>query len=472
MFPLRHRGERQDRSDTDIPPTPWIWNPPGLVHSDSEEMPIAADLAEMQSRRKDKSRHSQDQQRRPSTDGQHHQQDRPRGSSTASQQAAHARAPSPLGRSTDHPSAYHRQRPSERTSPHSQASSNRHATTSPAVASDERRETKSHHAASEHRKYSIDDHLAETFTSKMDLHPTFSPNIIRLPGHLRSLPSHDSHDESQSKHMTPPPADGRIPGLGRPKSTARHSSLPNPTSSSSDTLVGLSNFVDEPSSVLSPLVGAPARSNNRTSGRSHSDPSHGRPLHRSQTDSLVPGSLGTITEGTVGTGISRRGSEVTLSASFSSAKTPSPPSASRSQAPRVGPSPTHDRRSPQYHNPLPPPPQEQHNPITSAPLLPRIPPPPGSWRIKVRRGFWNKRGDYLTRDGYIVYAPEDRAWPEELKDYPSDAYINETGDRVEYVASRPELPESLPRHGRPPLQPYDMVSVEFIRITIVANSNE
>jgi hypothetical protein len=55
MLPLRHRGERQDCSDTDIPPTPRIWNPPGLVHSDSEEMPIAVDLAEMQSRRKDKS---------------------------------------------------------------------------------------------------------------------------------------------------------------------------------------------------------------------------------------------------------------------------------------------------------------------------------------------------------------------------------------------------------------------------------
>lgn len=49
--------------------------------------------------------------------------------------------------------------------------------------------------------------------------------------------------------------------------------------------------------------------------------------------------------------------------------------------------------------------------------------------------------------------------PEELKDYPEagDAYKDNFGTIVEHNPDRPELPESLPRYGKPPEQPYASV---------------
>jgi hypothetical protein len=60
-----------------------------------------------------------------------------------------------------------------------------------------------------------------------------------------------------------------------------------------------------------------------------------------------------------------------------------------------------------------------------------------------------------------VYAPPDMADPEELKDYPEagDAYKDNFGTIVEHNPDRPELPESLPRYGKPPEQPYHSVRV-------------
>jgi hypothetical protein len=321
--------------------------------------------------------------------------------------------------------------------------------------------------------------LIETFTSKIDLQPTFSPNIVRTPGHYRPLARHDSHEEfnkrespnrAESRHASTLPSDGRIPGLGRPKTKAssipqRQSSMPNVATSSfvPDSFAALPNFVDEPSNIsaLSPLLSAAPRSVSRASGRSQSDPSHGqapqaRPQTRSQTDSHVVGaSLGTINENSREDQASR---DAFRPAPSTSSNRPSPTSSSWKRSPNTNSSPNTKQHSPSYPNPLPRPPQETHNPATSAPLPPRIPPPPGTWKLRVRRGFWNRRGDFLTRDGFIVYAPEDKAYPSELEHYPEDAYVNETGDRIEYEPSRPELPESLPQRGRPPTQPYDTVS--------------
>jgi len=80
-----------------------------------------------------------------------------------------------------------------------------------------------------------------------------------------------------------------------------------------------------------------------------------------------------------------------------------------------------------------------------------------SYRVKLRKGMWNRRGDHLTVDGYVVYAPADRAYPPELRDYPAvpEGYRDHMGTNVPYLAERPELPESLPRFGQPPLQPYE-----------------
>lgn len=77
----------------------------------------------------------------------------------------------------------------------------------------------------------------------------------------------------------------------------------------------------------------------------------------------------------------------------------------------------------------------------------------------VRRGYWNKRGDHLTQEGYVVYAPQDRANPSELANYPSptEGYRDHTGAFVKYDPKRPELQDSLPKHGQPPKMPYERV---------------
>jgi len=72
----------------------------------------------------------------------------------------------------------------------------------------------------------------------------------------------------------------------------------------------------------------------------------------------------------------------------------------------------------------------------------------------------------MTADGYIVYAPPNQANPEDLRNYPAatEGYRNQYGDFFAYLAARPELPESLPRHGQPPVRPYDSFLVyEYIQ---------
>ena len=445
-------------------------------------MPVAADLAEIQSRRTSfdgQNKHSHE--RHHSSPTSRHSQDRARAAASAGQRA-HSPMPSsasPTGRSSEHPSS-HRKRRSPR-SPHSPDRAQPHSnspvdpyrgTTQPDNSYSRRDAVFRYGSPSREQRPAQDDPvnaLAETFTSKLVLQPTFSPSIVRTPNHYQSpsrpdsrteMHTRDSHSRAESRNgHSPPSFDGRIPGLGRPKTAAgpvRHSSLPSiNSSSSSDTLVALSNFVDEPSnmlSALSPLVSS------QTARRSQSDPSNnGRPMVRSQTDSLVSSGqlLGTITETSGEPRSSRNLPQLTPPSSRSTSGRPSPsPTSSWRPMPTNDSSPAH---SPLYHNPLPRPPLETHNPATSAPFPAPPPPPPGTWKLRLRKGFWNRRGDCLTRDGYIVYAPENRAFPSELASYPDDAYVNELGDRIEYVASRPELPESLPRHGRPPVQPYDMV---------------
>ncbi|KAG7091985.1 hypothetical protein E1B28_008372 [Marasmius oreades] len=74
---------------------------------------------------------------------------------------------------------------------------------------------------------------------------------------------------------------------------------------------------------------------------------------------------------------------------------------------------------------------------------------------QVRKGFWNRRGDHLTQSGHIVYAPVNRAYPHDLRTYPTEDYRNESGMIASFVPNRPELPESLPMRGQPPSRPYE-----------------
>ena len=122
---------------------------------------------------------------------------------------------------------------------------------------------------------------------------------------------------------------------------------------------------------------------------------------------------------------------------------------------------THTHRSSASSNPLPTPPQERRDPGFSLPPPQQRKPPPGTYYRTLRYGFWNRRGDHLTNDKYVVYAPPDRANPPELDKYPSatEGYLDHYGTFIKYDATRRELPESLPREGRPPIFPYEKVSV-------------
>jgi hypothetical protein len=80
----------------------------------------------------------------------------------------------------------------------------------------------------------------------------------------------------------------------------------------------------------------------------------------------------------------------------------------------------------------------------------------------VRRGYWNRRGDHLTPEGYLVFPPKSMQYPDELKTYPSEneGYLDHSGLYTDYVR-RPELPQSLPKRGNPPERPYDSVRFFF-----------
>ncbi|KAG6877558.1 hypothetical protein C0993_006055 [Termitomyces sp. T159_Od127] len=88
----------------------------------------------------------------------------------------------------------------------------------------------------------------------------------------------------------------------------------------------------------------------------------------------------------------------------------------------------------------------------------RIHTPVGLPPVQRRRlGYWNRRGDHCTDEGYIVFAPPELAFPDELSTYPERDYQDDLGFRVAFDSKRPELPESLPRHGQPAEKPYKTV---------------
>ncbi|KAL1686662.1 hypothetical protein GGG16DRAFT_128514 [Schizophyllum commune] len=101
-------------------------------------------------------------------------------------------------------------------------------------------------------------------------------------------------------------------------------------------------------------------------------------------------------------------------------------------------------------NPLPAPPEESR-------FVPSAVSPGSGRRHPRRKGYWNRRGDHLTHEGYLVYAPLGKQYPRELRDYPDgeEGYKDENGSIAKFSPTRPELPDSLPRLGRPPARPYE-----------------
>ncbi|KIJ15316.1 hypothetical protein PAXINDRAFT_169118 [Paxillus involutus ATCC 200175] len=315
----------------------------------------------------------------------------------------------------------------------------------------------------------------ESFTSKGELHPTFSSNIIRTPTHYQH--SRRSMDDGSPGYYHPPSPSppGASPSRGppAPEPLARQSSLPNATSRDI-----YSNFTQDLSNSLNPT----ASSRKRSSGG-------GTPLSRSRTEPVIGPNLSTILESssTLSSGepflaplcddpSSDEESSLEPSPRPRDRRSPYPSRHSPEPSPRyrdVHPSSypsrhsperspnTRDRRPSPYSgssrrdNPLPPPPVERPNPEASRP--PAQEPPPATYSHKVRMGLWNRRGDHLTPNSFVVYAPHDRAYPEELREYPDvrEGYKDQFDSFVPWLKGRPELPASLPYHGRAPAQPYE-----------------
>ncbi|KAJ7057767.1 hypothetical protein C8F01DRAFT_1256388 [Mycena amicta] len=335
-----------------------------------------------------------------------------------------------------------------------------------------------------------------------ELQPTFSTNIVRTPDHYKT--------RSSSVGPSPPPQPiygspgGRTASrLGRfrvvqsygtfellqPHTTRtrfrdirhyqhRRSVLP-PTSTS---MTGVSSFVDEPSTLLSPLVGIAADPQTRaaTAGRNreivdlgHTSPAPSGPAtspplanmfamppqmnvyqtarvsppsqpneQQYQPQNLTPPNPQSLTPPhNPNPSSSLTPPHITPPRINSHSAFATPPSST----PSYSTPPHHQHQQHNLHNPLPAPPQE---PLSRDPDL-RLPvqrPAPERWRART----------ILTMDGYIVYAPPNCAYPEELSDYPAETvgYRDHLGTELMYM-DRPELPESLPRHGQPPRQPYE-----------------
>ncbi|KAG6856328.1 hypothetical protein H0H87_005529 [Tephrocybe sp. NHM501043] len=97
---------------------------------------------------------------------------------------------------------------------------------------------------------------------------------------------------------------------------------------------------------------------------------------------------------------------------------------------------------------------DENRPAPIKPVTVYHPPGPVTPRAGARRGYWNRRGDHCTKEGYVVFAPHDQTYPDDLAGYPENEYENEIKHRIAFDPKRPELPESLPRHGQPPRRPY------------------
>ncbi|KZT10392.1 uncharacterized protein LAESUDRAFT_711585 [Laetiporus sulphureus 93-53] len=306
---------------------------------------------------------------------------------------------------------------------------------------------------------------------------TNSSPTPRTRGLIYGPPTNHSHSNSVPQWQSTPSADAQS------GATASRSSI-----------LSLTNFFEEPAGLLSPLITAPRstggpNSNGRRVIRSQTDPSSPLPaLESIPEDRTTPGSRNThqrndsrdsnatphVTTRTSphsstppeagSRSISRSQTypSLDLSSSRHSSKQGSPVIASKSREL----SPTRTVRA--SHNPLPQPPMLTAYPTSSASSSAAAMSTQPVVRRKVRKGYWNRRGDHLTMepDGqYIVYAPQQLANPHDLSRYPqaTQGFMDHRGRTVKYDPRIPELPASLPLHGEPPARPYEEF-VEYIYV--------
>ncbi|KDQ22250.1 hypothetical protein PLEOSDRAFT_1079689 [Pleurotus ostreatus PC15] len=363
----------------------------------------------------------------------------------------------------------------------------------------------------------------ESFTSHTELKPTFPSSIVRTPGHYSHPPSRSNSTPiysnnpyasatgvAQAAQLAAQIERMTLGGSGRPGAYGSSTQTSHHASSSSSTsLSDVNALSDEPTAMLSPLMlGTTPKPSSRSLGRTSSIPGGSGSSSLSsipETSSPLNPNIYSSTSGrnsasssTTHSPIRQSPSSRQSSGSRRTSPAPTPPQRSpsdpqfsyqaysqpsssyhtpysstshRSPSRHSYVSPSHSQNTSPDHQPQPAPQQQQTrppNPLPAPPMeirpplsnpSPRKKTPPVGYTRRVRKGFWNRRGDHLTRSGCIVYAPAGRTSPDELRGYPDqyEGYRDEFGTFADYDGSRPELPESLPYHGKPPSRPYDSV---------------
>ena len=140
---------------------------------------------------------------------------------------------------------------------------------------------------------------------------------------------------------------------------------------------------------------------------------------------------------------------------------PLPPQSSSSPIPPNG---RHGHQGAQYRpspSSQPPASYSRGHGASSSNALPRSIP------RHVRVGFWNRRGDHLTEDKYVVYCPPGRNYPKDLNDYPENAFKDHNGKIINKPPnSYHELADSVPTNGRSAVRPYDSVRHYFLPFSL------
>ena len=413
----------------------------------------------------------------------------------------------------------------------------------------------------EYRKASdSEDPEHEAFSGKKELHPTFSPAIVRTPKYYSertSTPSNGTPTKSPSTHRvsdgpgvpphgtaipslsrvlredapcvlspligaTPRPSSATIPGLDRvsrgeisssssssspSSSNDRHSRSQSRNHSRSNSL---SKVNDKPhrslqrSDTVTSRTMSPTRYDERPnpptyySSSSSSTQQSSRTVGRSQTFPYmgpVSENLYSSTRRYSRDGLESRNPPASISRASDAVKDPArssirtvgrsytdpqpPYNPSRAISPLRARSPTRALSPPRSATPSRSSsraPSRSHTPTSSAVGAPPVPVPPLPAdlsrrhrtssipvKVKVRHGYWNRRGDCLTHDRkHFALAPPKYQFPQEFSHYPDGAFFRYDGKRIALDSQMRESPETMSIHGRPPRYPFEYVRGSFI----------
>jgi len=122
-------------------------------------------------------------------------------------------------------------------------------------------------------------------------------------------------------------------------------------------------------------------------------------------------------------------------------------------------------------------PSRAHTPTSSGVIAPPVPVPPlptdathryrtsssGARKVRVRQGFWNRRGDCVTADGrYYIRAPPEHQNPPDLSHLHQYHFSSYDGRTIPYGRRMKEYPDSMSKRGQPPRYPFECVRGSFV----------